>query len=103
MSECYIDGATQVLSGRVGNHNRDNFGKDLEGNGIFFFLFYVFKRSVYRSLEVLVAEQCGKSKACLGQSELVHVFEARHDLFIRVKRLPGYVPVPAAVVQSVLR
>lgn len=103
MSEGNVDRSVQVLSRWVGNHDRDDFGEDLEGNGVFFFFCQVLKRSVYSLFQVLVAQQCGQSKTCLGHSGLVHVFEGERDLFIRVKRSPGYGPSPAAVVQSVLR
>ena len=66
MSECDVHRAAQVLSGRVGDHNRHNFRGDLEGGGsfaIFFMSFELLKGVVNKFLKVLVGQQCSQSKA----------------------------------------
>lgn len=64
MSEGDADIAAQVLSGRVGDHNRHNSRGDLKGgmHSISFMSRDLIKGPVNRYLKVPVAQQCSQSK-----------------------------------------
>lgn len=66
MSEGDVDGAAQVLSGWVGDHNRHNSRGDLKGgiHTIFFMSRELVKGPVNRYLKVIVAQQRSQSKTC---------------------------------------
>lgn len=66
MSEGDVDGAAQVLSRWVGDHNRHNSRGDMEGgiHAIFFMSCELLKGPVNSNLKVLIAQQRSQSKTC---------------------------------------
>ncbi len=66
MFEGDVDAAAQVLSGRIGNHDRYDSRGDLKGgfHSILFISCELLKGPVYRGLKVLVAQQCSQSVTC---------------------------------------